>query len=394
MSRAYVALVLLALLAVFSTPARAADAGAASADAAAAPTDAGAGDASSDGDGGSHHDEDGRRKLRVGVAGDAPFVVKHDAEMFGIAVELFRAAAKESDLAFELVPVETVREGLEHVKDGDLDVLVGDVTITAARLEDMRFTQPYFQSSLGVMTRAGEGSYKEKVTPFFSRAFLYGTGVLLTVLCIVGTLIWVVERKKNPEQFPPSPARGIANGVWFALVTMTTVGYGDRAPVTGLGRVISGVWMVIALISASSLTAGIATALTLAQLSTGGVESIDQLARERVAVVSGTPAEDFVHHTRVRPIPVKTMEEGIRKLEAGEVKAVLFDRPQLLFYIKEHPDKDLSVSRASYMPQGYGFALPLATTHQHDLNVALVRLFEQGTTQKITTKWLGVEVER
>ncbi len=82
----------------------------------------------------------------------------------------------------------------------------------------------------------------------------------------VGTLLWLAERRDNPEQFPATPVRGIGNGVWLALVTMTTVGYGDRVPITTAGRVMAGVWMVIALISASSLTAGIATALTLSQL--------------------------------------------------------------------------------------------------------------------------------
>jgi ABC-type amino acid transport substrate-binding protein len=51
----------------------------------------------------------------------------------------------------------------------------------------------------------------------------------------------------------------------------------------------------------------------------------------------------------------------MRKGEEGEVSGVLFDRPQLIILTREHPEQDVAVSRASYQPQSYGFALPLDT---------------------------------
>lgn len=227
---------------------------------------------------------------------------------------------------------------------------------------------------------------------FLSRAFLVGLGVLLLVLFIVGSLMWLAERRTNPDHFPERPLPGIANGVWFALVTMTTVGYGDRVPMSAAGRVIAGVWMVVALITASSLTAGIATAITVAQLAPARVASRDQLADKRVAVLRGTPAVAFVQRARGRVSLVDTFDDGVDRMLRGDTDAFVFDRPMLRYYMHQNPEADLVVSDASYSPQGYGFAVHDAEL-QHTLNIALLRVHENGTVTGVLQKWLGASSE-
>lgn len=53
-----------------------------------------------------------------------------------------------------------------------------------------------------------------------------------------GVSLFLIEAKVNPE------IDSLADAAWFALVTITTVGFGDIAPVTGLGRVVSSFLMV------------------------------------------------------------------------------------------------------------------------------------------------------
>ncbi len=66
---------------------------------------------------------------------------------------------------------------------------------------------------------------------------LFATGVLLTV---ASTLIYFAERGAQPETFSSIPA-----SLWWSVITLTTVGYGDVTPVTTAGRVLGATIAII-----------------------------------------------------------------------------------------------------------------------------------------------------
>lgn len=328
------------------------------------------------------------RTLIVGVAGAEPFVIEHGRAPQGLSVDVWRAVAARAGVRFKLVPEPSVSAALAQVQSGKLDVAVGPISITAARARRVRFTQPYFQASLAILAPARGGLWT-RFAPFASHAFAAGVGALLLVLLVVGTLLWLTERRENPEEFPREPLRGIGNGIWLALVTMTTVGYGDRVPVSFAGRVVAGLWMVIALITASSLTAGIATALTLSQLDTGSIQRIEQLSQHRVAVVRGTTGARLAERHGARLVETSNLGAAVRSITAKKADAVVFDRPMLQYYLKQHPSLELQISTTSYEPQGYGFALRDDPALQHRLSVALLEAAEQNQLGAIVERWLG-----
>ena len=57
-----------------------------------------------------------------------------------------------------------------------------------------------------------------------------------TLLLVAASLMYYVEHDAQPEQFSSIPA-----AFWWAVATLTTVGYGDVYPVTELGKVLAGV---------------------------------------------------------------------------------------------------------------------------------------------------------
>ena len=83
-----------------------------------------------------------------------------------------------------------------------------------------------------------ESATRERLKPAGRRKILIFLSVVLMVALLMGTLMYVVE---GPEHGYTS----ISVAVYWAIVTMTTVGYGDIAPHTDFGRVIAAVTMLL-----------------------------------------------------------------------------------------------------------------------------------------------------
>ena len=81
----------------------------------------------------------------------------------------------------------------------------------------------------GVLMNALSAS-RRKILIFFS--------AVLALVCVEGTIVYVIEHDANPGY------ANIPQSIYWAIVTITTVGYGDVAPVTVLGKMMASVIML------------------------------------------------------------------------------------------------------------------------------------------------------
>ena len=87
------------------------------------------------------------RKLKVGISGSPPFVIQENNSIQGISLDVWRQVAKDNALDYDLVPQRSPEAGIAAVDQGQLDLLVGPISITPRRLAmpGVDFTQPYYQ---------------------------------------------------------------------------------------------------------------------------------------------------------------------------------------------------------------------------------------------------------
>lgn len=73
---------------------------------------------------------------------------------------------------------------------------------------------------------------------FYDRRHEFGLilALLLLTVLLSGSLMYFAEAQAQPDKFGSIP-----RALWWAIITMTTIGYGDTYPVTALGRILGGI---------------------------------------------------------------------------------------------------------------------------------------------------------
>lgn len=330
------------------------------------------------------------KTLKVGVAGTEPFVVDVN-EQSGISLEIWQTMANIGNIKYHIVSYNSVPDLLKAVKDKKVDLAVGPISINAERAQEMNFTQPYFQSGLAIMSYSESPSLWQRIKVFINIDFLLAIIGFLIILGIVGTLLWLTERNKNTDEFPKDPARGIANGMWCAIVTMSTTGYGDRSPRSFWGRVIAGTWMVVCIALAVTMVASISSTLTLSGAQRVSINKIEQVSGQNIGVIENSLSEDLVKRYNGNVVSIKGLEEGFNELKNHNINALIYDKTQMVYYLKHHKNNNIAISSNIYAHSGYGFALPRGSNYIYEINNSLLKLEASQGVSRILAHWLSNE---
>jgi len=82
-------------------------------------------------------------------------------------------------------------------------------------------------------------------------SFPVAMAILFGMVFISGASAWLLEHHQNAS------FANLSDGLWWAFVTLSTVGYGDIVPVTDAGRIIAVLTMVFGLVAYSLLIANL-----------------------------------------------------------------------------------------------------------------------------------------
>ncbi len=329
------------------------------------------------------------RVLVIGTKPAPPFSMQDaDGKWQGISIQLWREIAKELKLKFKFKKV-TLKELISQAEGGQLDASVAALTITANRESRIDFTHPFFTSGLGIAVRSKEKSSAwDTISRIFSMGMIKVLLALLGLLTIIGIIVWLFERKRNAEEFGGGVAQGIGNGLWYSAVTMTTVGYGDKAPRTLGGRLVGLVWMFASIIIISSFTATMTTTLTVSRLESS-IKGPKDLANKKVGSVANSTSAAYLKDQGISVTNYPNVLAALQGVAKGEVDAAVYDAPIMRYLAKSKLRGKVRVLPVTFERQDYGFALPNKSKLREEINRVLLKKISHQSYKNIVKRYLG-----
>jgi polar amino acid transport system substrate-binding protein len=327
--------------------------------------------------------------VTIGTKISPPFSMKaDDGTWTGISIELWKQIATDLDLTYDIKEYD-IKGLLAAVQAKDIDVAVASTTITADREAVMDFTHPIYSTGLGIAVKpGGSGGTLAIVRGLLTWDLLKVLGGLFVLLAVTGALVWLFERRKNDAQFAKHPVQGIAAGVWWSAVTMTTVGYGDKSPVTVGGRVIGLMWMFSAIILISVFTATITSTLTVDRLESA-IKGPEDLPRVKVATVEGSTSADYLKHHHITFQTVPAVIDGLKQVANGTIDAMVYDAPIMQYLASHELGGTVAVLPNVFERQDYGFAIPDGSPLRERINRVLLKQLASDRWTELLERYLG-----
>src|SRR3984957_11859405 len=329
--------------------------------------------------------------LKVAVYDVPPYShVEPDGSIDGLSADLWRRAAESLGRKYHLVPVAQMEEILKGLEQKDYDAAIGAITITPARLARVDFSYPAHRSGVAVAVRENTGpmaaltSYRSvlgELTPLVALTF--------ALLIVMGVAMWLAERPMRPHGHE-SVVDTLRDGIYWAVVTMTTVGYGDKTPKTTAGRVIAVVWMLASVALVSILSTPIVSRMT-AERVVGGLRPTEaDLVGKRLAAVAHSSGAEYLDERHLRYASFDDLAAAVTALGRGQADAVVNSIGALQYLVSSTRFKNtIRPPQAVLEPAYMAIALPLGSPLKKPLDQALVEITASQEWRQVEDGYFG-----
>ena len=328
--------------------------------------------------------------VRVATRLIKPFVFEEHGQLTGFSIELWQEISRQMNLKSEFVVNPTVQELLRSVKAKETELGIAAISITADREKDWDFSQPMFDAGLQILTltqSSASGITANIISAIYNSAFLPILGLVLLTVVITGHVVWFFEHGRsngmlsNTSYFP-----GIFESCWWAASTLAT--QADQMPRSAAARIAAVIWMFTAVVFIAYFTAAVTSSLTVQQLR-GDIKGPDDLPGKRVASVKGSTSAEYLNQHNIQATTFTKVEDAYQALQQAEVDAVVYDAPVLLYYASHEGKGKVQVVGPVFRKESYGILFPSGSSKRKPVNEALLKLKENGTYDRLYTKWFG-----
>jgi polar amino acid transport system substrate-binding protein len=315
--------------------------------------------------------------LRIAVCDVPPYAyVDSDGSISGVSVDLWRRVAEQIEWPFRLIPVADMEAIISGLEQGHFDAAIGAITITPERAARVDFSYPAHRSGVAIALRKETG-------PMFA-LMSYGTAVselgpliliIVTMLILIGIVMWIVEKRaRSANPGSESAVVNLRDGLYWAVVTMTTVGYGDKTPKTPLGRGVATLWMLSSLVLVSLLSTSLVSRLTADRVESRDLAASIDLNGRKLAAVAHSSGAEYLEEMHLPYTKYKDLPDALDSLAKGQSNVVVNSVGALQYFIAKRYAKVVEIPQGLLAPAYMAIALPEHSPIKRPIDRALIKI--------------------
>lgn len=328
--------------------------------------------------------------LRVGIYEKPPFVIAgKGGEWDGLAVDLWSRIAARAKLGYTFVPVEQ-GAAFAQLERGEIDVLLGQTSVSAQRERLVDFSHAFLVEPLAAAIQ--QHILFPHWIEFLRVMPSHGVYSVLVAgavgLIVFAVLFWIVERRLEQSHFRGNPLQAIGSALWFSAVTMTTVGYGDKTPLTTAGRALAFVWMFIGILMISAFTATVASTVT-ASRGAASIFHISDVSRFETAVLTGSAAIVQLRNAGVPSEQFDHVDEALTAVVDGRAGAFVADYVTIRYELNQPKWRGLRAAVLQDSSSRMAIPVRQGLPELDAINVALLETLDDPGWQGVLRRWVG-----
>lgn len=340
--------------------------------------------------------------LRVGISNFPPCVFIRNGEPSGFDIDIWKEIAKGIGAKTEYVVVEDFSKTFDYLREGRFDIAMSGLTMTEERERMVDFSHPYLKSGLSIVTiNKAAGTSGISMESFLQLEVMYSflnslrstiifqLAITLLLLVLVSAhIVYLLERLGMAitgcdiarTYFP-----GIVDAVYFVVLSFAT-GFCNTDAKAAAARFFNVVLIGIGIGFFSVFTALMSANFTFEKIKPE-VAGAKDLTGIPVATKRGSSSVGEAMQLGADVILVDSIEEAYSLLIDGAVKAVVFDTPNALYFVRNNQNDSVIVLPEMVRTEYYSMAVRSKSPFLESINRELLAMYEDGRYDAIYGRW-------
>jgi ABC-type amino acid transport substrate-binding protein len=336
------------------------------------------------------------KHLIVGVTNDPPFTYKYEnGQWVGLNIDIWTHVAHTLNLKYEIKEY-TISDLLTAIQRGKVDVSISKLRLTPERAMLFDFSIPigFTHIALATLPEKASNPWWMALQVLISWGILKIFVSIVIILIIVGLIVWLIERRSNPDHFGGGIKRGVAAGIYWVGSTLAS-GVCIGVNLKSLpGRIFGLLWMFICVMALSAFIASLAASLTTRNIMKSVVDESTLVNIHLGAITSGV-GEQIVKSIGGEYTLFATPKDALEAVISRNIEGFVYDEMTLNYLAEKEYKGKVVIQLTNLGGNQYAFLFPTGSQLLQPVNFAILKAMSGPDWRIILNRYgLGEDFEQ